>query len=107
MHFDKQFFKKTGYKVTDEPIQPEPRPKALLAYFERFNEEARNPRPGTVAAIRKAISEFPGNPTLYNNLYMALEQSNQPAEARTVLRGHGNERARAHITYCGWCTYGS
>ncbi len=85
MQYDRKFFKKTGYKVTDEPLF-ENQSERLIKYFQRFLPESKNPHPGTIQAIRAAIAEFPDQPTLYNYLFTALIFSGQKDKARQLLK---------------------
>jgi tetratricopeptide (TPR) repeat protein len=84
MQYDRFFFEKTGYKVTEEPTTL--MSKALGKYTDRFQKEVRQPQAGTEAAIRKAIADAPDEPMLYNHLYIALINLDKYVEARQVLR---------------------
>ena len=85
MRYDRAFFQKTGYKVTDDRISDGPQPAKLRTYLEHFYEETHRPQRGTLAALRQAIAEFPDEPTLYNYLHTTLGLEKEDAEARRLL----------------------
>jgi hypothetical protein len=88
MRFDYPFFRRTGIKVTLDPLRERPLTPPLAHYLSTLYEAVQDPDRSTVERINRALAEFPDVPTLHHyqlSVFLELKEFMQAeAKAREI-----------------------